>query len=53
MPSSCRLDLEAGTTFAVHGAGGGGYGDPARRDSDSLERDLEEGYVTRDGAGQI
>ncbi len=50
MPSSCRLDLDAGTTFAVRGAGGGGYGDPARRDRERLERDLEEGYVSREGA---
>ncbi len=50
MPSSCRLDLAAGTTFAVQGAGGGGYGDPRRRDRDRLERDLEEGYVSEDGA---
>ena len=50
MPSSCRLDLEAGTTFAVQGAGGGGYGDPGQRRRERLERDLEEGYVTHDGA---
>ena len=50
MPSSCRLDLASGTTFAVQGAGGGGYGDPRRRDRDRLERDLEEGYVSKDGA---
>ena len=49
MPSSCRLDLEAGTTFAVQGAGGGGYGHPGRREREGLERDLEEGYVTQDG----
>jgi N-methylhydantoinase B/oxoprolinase/acetone carboxylase alpha subunit len=50
MPSSCRLDLDAGTTFAVQGAGGGGYGDPGQRSREGLERDLEEGYVTPDGA---
>jgi N-methylhydantoinase B len=50
MPSSCRLDLEAGTTFSVQGAGSGGYGDPARRAPERLERDLEEGYVTQEGA---
>ncbi len=50
MPSSCRLDLEAGAHFEVRGAGGGGYGDPARRDRDRLESDIEEGYVSRDSA---
>ena len=39
-----------GTTVAVHGAGGGGYGDPGKREREGLERDLEEGYVTKDGA---
>ena len=50
MPSSCRLDLESGTMFAVQGAGGGGYGDPGQRGRERLERDIEEGYVTQDGA---
>ena len=49
MPSSCRLSLDAGTVFSVQGAGGGGYGDPARRAPASIARDLEEGYVTEDG----
>ena len=49
MPSSCRLSLEAGTVFSVQGAGGGGYGDPARRAAGRIARDLEEGYVTEDG----
>ena len=50
MPSSCRLQLEAGTVFALNGAGGGGYGDPAKRDPARIARDLEEGYITPDGA---
>ena len=32
------------------GIDGGGYGDPGQRERDGLERDLEEGYVTQDGA---
>ena len=31
-------------------AGGAGYGDPARRDLDAIDRDLAEGYVTPEGA---
>ena len=49
MPSSCRLSLDTGTVFSVQGAGGGGYGDPARRAPASIARDLEEGYVTEAG----
>lgn len=50
MPSSFRRELEQGTVFSVQGAGGGGYGDPARRDQAALEDDIAEGYVTREGA---
>ncbi len=50
MPSSCRLELEAGTVFSVNGAGGGGYGEPAERARESIAHDLEQGYVTREGA---
>ena len=49
MPSSCRLDLDAGTTFSVQAAAGGGYGDPRKRDPRSIARDLAEGYITEDG----
>ncbi len=50
MPSSCRLSLDAGTAFSVQGAGGGGYGDPSERSPGRIARDLEEGYVTPEGA---
>ncbi|NQU73016.1 MAG: hydantoinase B/oxoprolinase family protein [Rhodospirillales bacterium] len=52
MPSSFRRELPAGTVFSVQGAGGGGYGDPARRDKAALENDLAEGYVTAEGAAR-
>ncbi len=50
MPSSCRLELDAGAVFAVNGAGGGGYGNPKKRSSDRIAHDLEQGYVTPEGA---
>lgn len=31
MPASCRLDLAAGDSFRIEGAGGGGYGAPSDR----------------------
>ncbi|MDE0242927.1 MAG: hydantoinase B/oxoprolinase family protein [bacterium] len=37
--------LQKGDVLRTQGAGGGGWGDPARRDPALLERDLAEGYV--------
>ena len=45
-PSSGRYEMAAGERFILQSAGGGGYGDPARRDPAALARDLAEGYVT-------
>ncbi len=45
MPITCRVDLEAGATLRIEGAGGGGYGDPAKRDADAIAADIKEGYV--------
>ena len=45
MPSQCRVELETGEGFCVEAAGGGGYGDVARRNPNALERDLREGYA--------
>jgi N-methylhydantoinase B len=46
MPSSARMQLEAGTVFRVNGPGGGGYGDPANRDPDAIANDIAEGYIS-------
>jgi N-methylhydantoinase B len=45
--SSARFELKAGERFLLQSAGGGGYGDPARRDAAAIARDAAEGYVTR------
>ena len=45
MPITCRVDLKAGTRMRIEGAGGGGYGDPRRRNVDALARDVREGYA--------
>jgi N-methylhydantoinase B len=41
-----RLPLPRGSRIAVYTGGGGGYGDPAERSAEALERDLQDGYVT-------
>jgi N-methylhydantoinase B len=48
--ASARIEMEAGERFLLQSAGGGGYGDPRRRDPAALASDLAEGYVTRDAA---
>jgi N-methylhydantoinase B len=52
MPSSIRLELAPGDTFEIRAAAGGGFGPAAERDPAALRDDLENGYVTPDGAAQ-
>jgi N-methylhydantoinase B len=49
-PSSGRFELKAGEGFYLDKAGGGGYGDPRRRDCAAIARDIAEGYVTPEAA---
>jgi N-methylhydantoinase B len=42
--------MAAGERFLLQSAGGGGYGDPARRDAAAVAADIGEGYVTADVA---
>ena len=42
--------LQPGDRLTMHYGGGGGYGDPAKRDPAALKRDIEDGYVTPEGA---
>ena len=46
-PASGRYEMRAGERFLLQSAGGGGYGNPRRREGAALKRDLAEGYVTR------
>ncbi len=50
MPSSGRFELKAGQGFYLEKAGGGGFGDPAKRDHAAIARDIAEGYVTLEAA---
>ena len=47
-PAAMRL--RAGERFLLQSAGGGGYGDPQKRDGAALARDIAEGYVSADAA---
>jgi N-methylhydantoinase B len=51
-PASGRYELRAGERFLLQAAGGGGYGDPHKRDRAALERDIAEGYVSVEAAAR-
>jgi N-methylhydantoinase B len=41
-----RYRLPAGTVARFEGAGGGGFGNPLRRDPEGVARDVRAGYVS-------
>jgi N-methylhydantoinase B len=45
-----RLRTPAGSVFELRTGGGGGFGDPARRDVAAVAADLREGYVSEERA---
>jgi len=45
--ASARFELKAGERFLLQSAGGGGYGDPVKRDAEAIAGDVAEGYVTK------
>jgi N-methylhydantoinase B len=45
--------LADGDIFRLETPGGGGYGDPARRDPELVARDVNEGYVTVRAAREV
>lgn len=50
VPPKGKLVLQPGQTLTVYEAGGGGYGDPARRDPAAVLRDVEAGAVSLEAA---
>lgn len=49
-PASGRFEMKKGERFLLESAGGGGYGDPEKRETARLAGDRREGYVTADAA---
>jgi N-methylhydantoinase B len=45
-----RYVLEPGDTLVTFEAGGGGYGEPTKREINLIAQDLEAGYITREHA---
>lgn len=52
LPPLQTRDLIAGTRFAVKTSGGGGYGDPFRRDPERVLSDVLDGYVSIERAAE-
>ena len=46
-----NLRLRQGDVIRLETSGGGGFGDPSRRDPAAIEHDLALGYVTRSNGG--
>ena len=44
--------LAPGDRLTLFEAGGGGFGDPRRRDRTALRRDIDQGFVTAKSAAQ-
>ena len=45
IPAKASIDVEAGTTVSIRTPGGGGHGDPEKRDAAARERDREDEKV--------
>ncbi|MFC3959800.1 hydantoinase B/oxoprolinase family protein [Halovivax cerinus] len=50
LPGKCTRTLAAGDVVSIRTPGGGGYGDPADRDTGAIRRDLADGLVSVDAA---
>ncbi len=50
IPPKGRLELKPGETFTIAEAGGGGYGDPLKRDLQRVLDDVRTGAVSIDAA---
>lgn len=46
------VSVSEGDSFVRPSAGGGGYGDPLLRDPQAVREDVEDGYVTPEGASR-
>jgi N-methylhydantoinase B len=52
VPAKTTVDASAGTTVTVRTPGGGGYGDPADRDTDARTQDGIDGKANRDDGNE-
>lgn len=50
LPMSLNIELRRGDVLETRYGGGGGFGDPLKRDRDAVRRDVAEGKVSSDAA---
>ena len=53
VPTNGRVTMEPDEELTFYTATPGGYGDPAERDDDRIERDIEMGYITPERAREV
>ena len=53
LPSKCTIEVPKGGRVRVETAGGGGFGDPAQRDREDLQRDVRDEKISAEGARKL
>ena len=53
LPGKVTLDVKQGTLVLHEQAAGGGYGDPLKRSTDRIRKDMDDGKVSRDSAERV
>ena len=53
LPAKGAVTLPDGGTFTSYPSGGGGWGDPKKRDREAVRMDVKNGYVSREAARDI
>ena len=53
MQAKANIQMVSGDVAITMEAGGGGYGDPLKRDPELVRRDVVNGLVSREVAGRV
>ncbi len=53
LPAKGAVTLKNGGTFTSYPSGGGGWGDPRKRDPEAVRMDVKNGYISRGAAEEV
>jgi N-methylhydantoinase B len=53
LPCKGVFSLQSGGSFSSYPSGGGGWGDPKKRDAEKVRMDVKNGYVSREAAEEV